>query len=270
MIDEKKYETVPVENDNFPLRLRRYSEAAKFHMHWHGHVELLYFLKGGASVCCGGEEMLVEDGELIVVNENELHRGDFRNTGVRYLCIMIPPRFFEFIGDNTRYVFGRRMKDRKIHEMMSNIFLTFEEKEIGYRYKTIAMTYELISYLIEKNSVICMDKIEYEQRNSRLANFNNIIDYIEKNYPQKLRTPDIAASAHLSEYYFCHLFKKYMGVSFTTYLNNVRIKKAAAFLDNTKLNVTEVAAKVGFDDVNYFSRVFKNKFGVSPKNYRAL
>lgn len=268
-IDENNYQTVPAETDNFPLRLRRYREAARFMMHWHGHTELLFFLRGGASIYCGGEEFLTEDGDLLIVNANELHRGDFRETGVHYFCIQIPPDFFVWAGRGSRYIFEKRIRgDARIRDMFMGIYEVYWTKAEGYRYRTLGKTYELIAYLIQNYRIGTLDEKEYEARNRKLENFNNIINYIEKNFAEPLTTLTVANMAHLSEYYFCHQFKKSTGVSFVSYLNEIRIQKAAVLLNNTRLSITEIAVEVGFHDVNYFSRVFKRNMGISPQKYR--
>ena len=73
---------------------------------------------------------------------------------------------------------------------------------------------------------------------------------------------------HISEYYFCHLFKEHMGMTFLAYLNDVRIHKAAQLLKNTNLSITRIAAETGYNDVNYFCRIFRKKMNRSPGNYR--
>lgn len=269
MIDENNYEIVPAEEDKFPLRLRRYSGSAQFPMHWHGHTELLYFIRGGASIYCGGEEYTSEDGDLIIVNPNELHRGDFRKSGVEYLCVMLPAVFFEWAGGEERCIFCSRIKpDKNISELMLMLYKAFEEKRDGYRYRTLSCAYELIAYLAENYTVSRLDKSDYAARSLKLENFNNVIEYIDRNYSEPLTTSKAAELVHLSEYYFCHLFKKHIGSSFTTYLNEIRVQKAAELLKNSKMSVTQIAAEVGFNDVNYFCRVFRRFTGASPKQYK--
>lgn len=269
MIDENKYETVPAEEDKFPLRIRKYGGAAKFQMHWHGHAELLYFIKGGASIYCGGREYTAADGDLIIVNPNELHRGDMRKTGVEYLCLMLPMMFFDWAGGEERYIFCQIIKsDEYIRELILSLYRSFEEKKEGYRYLTLSRAYELMAYLAENYAAAKLDKSGYMARNSKLESFNNVIEYIERNYAEPLTTSKAAELVHLSEYYFCHLFKKHIGSSFTSYLNEIRVQKAAELLKNTKKSVTEIAAETGFNDVNYFCRVFKRFMGAPPKSFK--
>ena len=59
-----------------------------------------------------------------------------------------------------------------------------------------------------------------------------------------------------------------MGKPPMQYLNEYRVEKACALLENTAYSVTDAALAVGFDDASYFARVFKKQTGVSPRNYR--
>lgn len=269
VIDENNYELVPAEDDNFPLRIRRYSGAAAFRMHWHGHLELLYFIKGGAMIFCGEEEYAVEDGNMIIANANELHRGDFAATDVDYLCIMLPPSFFDLAGGNRRYIFKNCIKsDTNIRRLSISLFETAESTAEGWQYRAMSIAYELAAYLARNYAKEQLNRDGYAQRSSKLESFNNVIEYITKHCAEPITTADAAKMAHLSESYFCHMFKKHTGNSFTAYLNGIRVQKAAVLLNDTRMTVTETAAAVGFNDVNYFCRVFKSRTGVSPRRYK--
>ena len=72
----------------------------------------------------------------------------------------------------------------------------------------------------------------------------------------------------LSESYLCRFFKNAMGVSITSYINKIRVEKAAILLKNTDESVTDIAFNVGFSDLNYFSRTFKKIMNCTPKEYK--
>ena len=96
----------------------------------------------------------------------------------------------------------------------------------------------------------------------------DILLYISQHYQSKLTTAELAEHFHLTEHYFCCLFKKETGQSPIDYINKYRIEKAGILLKNTDKNITDIAQQVGFDDSNYFSRIFKKYNGVSPRYYR--
>ena len=72
-----------------------------------------------------------------------------------------------------------------------------------------------------------------------------------------------------SEVYFCKLFKQYFGVSFVSYLTDYRIRKACAFLKETDQSVRRIGCMVGYEDSNYFTKVFRRITGKTPTEYRA-
>ncbi|WP_425060052.1 HTH-type transcriptional activator RhaR [Sporomusa carbonis] len=92
--------------------------------------------------------------------------------------------------------------------------------------------------------------------------------YIMENYYRDISLEDLARREYLSSSYFSRAFTELVGMSFTDYLKNVRIKKAQALLLTTDKGVAEIAAKVGYQDPNYFSRVFRVATGKSPLQYR--
>ena len=97
---------------------------------------------------------------------------------------------------------------------------------------------------------------------------NQALDYIENNYDKDLSLKTLSKEVGLSLYYFSHLFKEEVGDSFVTYLNKFRIKKAKELLSNSKLNIAEISFQVGYNDPNYFTRVFKEYEGLTPSEFR--
>ena len=79
---------------------------------------------------------------------------------------------------------------------------------------------------------------------------------------------DAAKEVMLSPVYYGRLFKKNVGVSFTAYVLDFRLNKARHLLKDSMLNVREIANLVGYKDVNYFIRLFKKKYGVSPNEFK--
>ena len=79
---------------------------------------------------------------------------------------------------------------------------------------------------------------------------------------------DIAERVAFSPEHFSRVFSKETGVNYVTYLNNLRMKHAVALLEATDMKVYEIAEKVGFFSLSYFSTAFKKKFGQNPYEYQ--
>lgn len=92
-------------------------------------------------------------------------------------------------------------------------------------------------------------------------------EIIDHNYHQNLTLEEIARSVSISPFYFCRLFREELGVSFTEYLTKVRLGKAVDLLAQG-LSVKECCYALGYNDPNYFSRIFRKYYQVSPSEYR--
>ena len=89
----------------------------------------------------------------------------------------------------------------------------------------------------------------------------------EENYMHRLTLSSISANVSLSSSYLCRVFKSEVGTSITSYLNNLRIRKAATMIKDNRLSLKEISTVVGIDDQLYFSRLFKKCMGISPSEY---
>ena len=97
---------------------------------------------------------------------------------------------------------------------------------------------------------------------------SKIYNYVLKNYKNPLTLDDVAAAAHLTPQAFCRYFKKHTGVTFVTFLNELRVTEACRNLTSgTFDNISGVAYSCGFNSIANFNRVFKSVAGTSPKDY---
>lgn len=95
-----------------------------------------------------------------------------------------------------------------------------------------------------------------------------IISYIQGHYAEKITLGDISKATFYSAAYCENEFKKTTGKSIINYLIDVRINAAKKLLAESSMSCAGIAQTVGFDDANYFSRVFKKRTGYSPLRYR--
>lgn len=92
--------------------------------------------------------------------------------------------------------------------------------------------------------------------------------YIQRFYFQKISTREIANYMNLSPDYFSKLFKRKYGISFIDYLTQTRIEASQTLLTETPFTVNEIALELGYQEPNYFTRVFKKIVGIPPTEYR--
>jgi two-component system, response regulator YesN len=97
-----------------------------------------------------------------------------------------------------------------------------------------------------------------------------ILQFIHKHYIEDISMQDVAEAMNYSDAYFCKLFKQCFNKSFTIYLSEYRVEKAKQLLTDITVNVKEISDKVGYNDSNYFTKVFKRIVGVTPSDYRMV
>lgn len=139
--------------------------------------------------------------------------------------------------------------------------------------------YRLLCRLIKEREnicecyIICYEVVSLlmsigKEKNTRNSVKTELVDFVEKHYRERLTAEDIATSLNLSVPTVYRRFSECFNLSPANYINNVRLIQAAALLEITDKNVSEIGDKVGFSDAFYFSKLFKRKFGVSPATYR--
>lgn len=99
-------------------------------------------------------------------------------------------------------------------------------------------------------------------------NFNELIEYVNENFTGKIQLGPLAARFGFSKGYVCALFQKYYNKSLSLYLTDLRMEYAKKLLEEKTLLVKQVGAMCGYADYYHFFKVFKNYYGVSPKEMR--
>ncbi len=94
------------------------------------------------------------------------------------------------------------------------------------------------------------------------------MEYIERNYPEKLSLKDAASALYISPNYLSELFKKTTGQNFSDYLNDVRMERSRVYLADVSRKIGDISELVGFSDARYFSSAFRKKYGITPLEYR--
>ncbi|KRL87548.1 response regulator transcription factor [Lactobacillus kalixensis] len=99
---------------------------------------------------------------------------------------------------------------------------------------------------------------------------NETLLYLDQNYMEDLTLKKVADVLHVNSVYLGSIFKKNLNQSFAKYLNNYRIAKAIALITTTNQDINEISNKVGYNNSNYFFRVFKDQTSMSPTEYRRM
>ena len=177
---------------------------------------------------------------------------------------------FNFIKDENFK--KRKLNSRQVNWLLENIEITLlkvvRDNDISYDDSSLAGLSE--DSTLENYEQIALELCE---KNKQPENDNQLIvriqTYIDENYGDpSLCLSRISDLFHISESYFSFLFKKTVGVNFSTYLEQVRMTQAKHLLETTNIKITDLYVAVGYNNLTSFRRAFKKKYGVAPNAIR--
>ncbi|OOM10438.1 AraC family transcriptional regulator [Clostridium saccharobutylicum] len=278
------YKEMPNENFFVDIFENCHKElGSTFERHWHEHLQFFYFTSGEAILNCSHIQIKVHTGDLVIINSNELHDCINLCCNLKYYIIRVD---LEFLFSNqvdtlqTKFLiplaqnlilFKNLVRDDKnINSCIEKIIVEYFERKLGYELAIKGYFYDLIVHLMRNYVEEILTQKQFDDRINNLTRFNDIIKYIENNYYEKIKLEELAKMANISTYHFVRSFKQITGRSPIDYINKLRINKAFSLLKEGKFNVTEVALDCGFNDVNYFSRLFKKYNKMSPSEAKKL
>lgn len=150
-------------------------------------------------------------------------------------------------------------------EMERCLLAVHEELTRHARPDPIIVRNLLENWLRETARAISRDKDEQDRIP---PSFLAVRRYIESEYAEPIRLPDLAKRANLSVPHFCAEFKRLFGAPAIDYLIRQRMHQAGYLLKDRNLRIKEVARRVGYEDLYYFSRLFRKHYGASPRQFR--
>lgn len=267
MNDIRLYEDISELKSTFPIKVRKYHDRL-IPAHWHEHIELLYLLSGQATFVCNAKPVTARAGESVVINSGELHylAGD---TDVEYICIILDCSLLSDAGCENVVLQSHIPSDPTVTDYVTRIFQSYTDRQSFSDLAIKGAVCLLMAHLIDRYAGEPLPPNEYDLRRARMKKMNALLNYIHENYSQHLTTASLAEEHHFSESHLCRLFKATSGTTVTEYINRFRIDKATVLLKNTDESVSQIAKNVGFDNLNYFDRVFKKEVGCSPIEYRS-
>jgi two-component system response regulator YesN len=112
---------------------------------------------------------------------------------------------------------------------------------------------------------------QYRAKKQASVHLAKAIEYIAEHYADELTLNSVAGAVYVSEFYLSHLFRREMNTTFSDYVCKVRIEKAKEFfMDDPSARIQEISDKTGFNDPNYFAKIFKKCTGMTPRAYHAF
>ncbi|OPJ63542.1 AraC family transcriptional regulator [Clostridium oryzae] len=255
--------------------------------HWHYYIELLFFIKGKASVSVAGTCYEVTEGDFVIINSREIHSvRTYEGIETRHIVIKFD---VDVLYTNMNAVFEAKyimpftMSQYKVQNVfrkselanteLNNIILDINreylEKRYGFELAVRAKIVTLFLWIIRnwENKGIKFEVGDISKEIG-IEKLQVLLDYLDSHYAENISVKKMAQMCSVSYCYFSRFFKKVMKKTFTEYLNYIRIIEAEKLLLTTEQNITEIALNTGFTNSSYFIEQFRRYKGETPKQFK--
>ncbi len=252
--------------------------------HWHNEIEIIVIKKGEGIISVDLTPYTVKSGDIIFVVSGQLHSIEQKADAVmEYENILFKPNLLKSSGQdycNDNFIhpfFSGKTKllpiiNHTCHyyadlsDLIEKIDQLCDSRPYGYQLAVKGYLYQIFYVLLSN----CEKNNKNSGNKKSLEKLKLILTYLTENYQNPITIEEIAAHCFYSKSYFMKFFKETMGMGFIQYLNDYRLDIAAKLLLETSDNILDIAEQTGFDNLSYFNRCFKKKYGISPGKYRNL
>lgn len=241
-------------------------------LHSHNFYHYIYVVDGSGEIEIDGKEYILKKKHLYMTPSNASHcfaasdNGTFQAIEIKFS--LLDSSMIEKANQLPHQVADDKLAIEKSLELM----LEEGVEKYGLYTDIINIKFsEILLYLI-KNNTARRGMSKGSKINSytqgKDSYFEPVITYMSENLHLPIDLSTLSCIMHLNKSYFCKLFTSKYGVSPIHFLNDMRISKAKKLLQDSAMNITEIACETGFKSVHYFSRFFTQKEGITPYEYR--
>ncbi|AJC65273.1 MULTISPECIES: AraC family transcriptional regulator [Dickeya] len=236
-------------------------------------TELIYVKKGVVNLTIDSSSYTARTGDIIAIERGSLHTvaSDTSSPATTYTCAVYG---FKINGLEE----GRIMQPHscpvistvKNKEVIRSIFQELSVLLPQKKTNSLPLVYDAFSYAL---TVIYYENFKNAYRNDRGyirkdVLIKDILVYLNNNYREKITLENLAKKFRASVSYICHEFTKEYHISPINYVIKRRITDAKFSLTNTDLCLNEISFRVGYDNVDHFTKLFIRHVGCSPSEYR--
>ena len=231
--------------------------------------EILHVLSGHLTIECeDGRRFPVEPGETLIIPEYLDHRDVYQpNTDLKLQLIHFEldqqDEFFKICPfENTTHI--DEATRNEINWILSQIRndLTSDEQDMAVNECRLNTILQLFCRAFNGKTHVAVPRRNPEKLGAAAKH------YIDCNFREQLNLEKVAKHFRISPCHLSHLFRQENGITFIAYLTNLRMGEAERLLRDSHKSVSEVAHAVGYDNPNYFARIFQKRNGIPPSFFR--
>lgn len=242
---------------------KRVAETGASWPHYHSLYEIYFLEEGNCTYIIDNKVFSVQPDDTVIIPDGIIHHtkyDDIKHSRILLNCRpeYIPPSVRAGITSGT-YLYRNPLIADEIKKTLCKIEAEYTLNDTFSDEVITCHTHSLF-YLLMRNEESC---IVADEGNSMIE---QAVAYIKENFASDITLSSLARMFSVSPEHFSRLFKKETGLGFSKYLNSLRLQHAEQLLkSDVGQNITRVAEICGFEDSNYFSKKFKEAYGISPK-----
>ncbi len=240
--------------------------------HIHPEWELIWALDRPLSVTCGPNQWSIEQGQLALFSPNEPHEFHKLDGSCTFLCLQISASVLPGMPRLT--VDGSRpqawLSDRELRELkrrLAGIMAAYLRQEGYYGLYCVGQSCLILHRLLSRLPTHVLTPEEIVSLDKRNARLKRLICFVDENYMHKIRLADFAAAEGCSMSYLSRFIKTAMNQSFQSYVASVRFRCACKLMAEGNMGMLDVCMESGFSDYRYFSRAFRQAYGMTPEEF---
>lgn len=263
--------------DGFDIFFWVFNDASSFvATHWHTAVEMMYILEGEVDVTISNQTTVLTPGDIYLIDSKVPHSTKSIN-GNHAILLQLPYPFLKkYIPDIESYTFGfdchtenpiQKTKLIQLKEVIEQMHIVYEVNPTGGLLRFNSLLFEML-YLLVHNFARKVDSSQCRKDTRSFSRLEAVLAYSNEHYNEQITLSDIAGIACFQEEYFCHFFKKNMGVTYFQYLNEIRLSHIYKDLTSTDYPLKQLLELHGFTNYKLFRRMFDEEFHITPGEYR--
>lgn len=228
-------------------------------LHWHNDCELILVENGSAYIICGKDALTAEQGDSLFIDGGSLHHIHALEPNTVILTIVFKRSLINDFAERLTTSSPRLLHKYPIEETYSKILLELKKKSVFYNNYTDLHLKELMLDIFRSEELsVRKFKVTDENLKSLFEKVDSDLEFISFD--------DAARHMNMNASYFSKYFKLATGISFSGYLNTVRVQRAISLLQADNRNMTEISLLCGFGSIRNFNRIFKQLTGFSPRS----
>ncbi len=264
--------------DDSSIRIWYSDVPWRYEIHDHSAIEILLTLEGMVTYTIEDKVYQVRKGEILIIPQDTAHSLTMEEGSSRYLYLFEPDAIMTMRDIKSMAIYFNKpfhLRDGsdahvRIRELLLRAKDLYEKRELMWNTACYSCILRVYATLGQRYLSGIRPRAADNMRNMDSEVINAVMTYINNHYREELSLENVAGFAGFSRYYFSRSFKKQTGYSFKDYLCQKRLQVAMDLLIRTNRSMRDVAIESGFGSVATFNRVFREKKGCTPTQYRAI